>query len=43
MSKWWPEPEELERDIARALVVGEFGPEDVSALDYLGDGGGTHD
>lgn len=35
MSKWWDDPEDIERRIARALVVAEYGPDDVDALDYL--------
>lgn len=36
MSKWTRDSEELRRDIARALIVQEYGPADVDALDYLG-------
>lgn len=35
MSKWSPDVEASEKRIARALIVAEFGPEGVDALDYL--------
>jgi hypothetical protein len=35
MSRWSTDPEELERRIARALIVQEHGREDVDALDHL--------
>jgi len=37
MSRYGPDPDERERRIARALLVQEFGPDDVDALDYLAD------
>lgn len=33
MSNHWPD--DLDRRIARALIVQEYGPEDVDAFDYL--------
>lgn len=35
MSKWTTDPETLDRRIARALVVAEFGPEGVGVVEYL--------
>lgn len=35
MSRWSTDPDELERRIARALIVQEHGREDVDALDHL--------
>jgi hypothetical protein len=35
MSRWSTDADELERRIARALIVQEHGREDVDALDYL--------
>jgi hypothetical protein len=36
MSKWTADSDELEREIARGLVVQEFGDDDTDALDYIG-------
>jgi len=36
MSKWSTDPDERERNVYRALVVDEYGPDDIDALDYLG-------
>lgn len=36
MSKWSADASEIETRIYRGLVVQEFGPEGVDALDYLG-------
>jgi hypothetical protein len=35
MSRWSTDPDELERRIARALIVQEHGREDVDAFDHL--------
>jgi len=37
MSRYGPDPDERETRIARALLVQEFGPDGVDALDYLAD------
>jgi len=36
MSKWRSDADELEERIARALIVQEYGPDGVDALDFLG-------
>jgi len=36
MSKWSRDSDDLERRIKAAVIVGEFGPDDVSAVDHLG-------
>lgn len=36
MSRYWDDADELERRIARALIVQEYGADDVDAFDYLG-------
>jgi len=35
MSRYWDDPEDIERRIYRGLVVDEFGPDDVDALEYI--------
>lgn len=36
MSRWWDDSETQERRIWRAVLVGEYHPdEDVTAMDYL--------
>jgi len=35
MSRHWDDSDDIERRIFRGLVVQEFGPEDVDALDYI--------
>jgi hypothetical protein len=35
MSRHWPDDETLDRRLARALIVAEYGPADVTAIDYL--------
>lgn len=35
MSRYWDDSETMERRIARALIVQEFGPDDVDAFDYI--------
>jgi hypothetical protein len=35
MSRYWDDSETIEHRIYRGLVVQEFGPEDVDALDYI--------
>jgi len=35
MSRYGPDPDERERRIARALLVQEFHPDDISATEYL--------
>jgi len=37
MSRYGPDADERERRINAALIVQEFGPGDVDALDYLAD------
>jgi hypothetical protein len=32
---YWDDPEDINRRIYRGLVVQEFGPEDVDALEYI--------
>jgi hypothetical protein len=32
---YWDEPEDINQRIYRGLVVQEFGPADVDALDYI--------
>jgi hypothetical protein len=39
MSKWSTDSDDRERDVYRALVVAEYGPDGVDALDYLGRSG----
>jgi hypothetical protein len=36
MGKWSRDSDELDREIARSLIVGEYGPDDVDAIDHLG-------
>lgn len=36
MSKWSRDSDELEREIARGLIIQEFGPEGIDAIDYIG-------
>jgi len=36
MSKWSSTSEELEREIARGLIVAEYGPDNTTAIDYIG-------
>jgi hypothetical protein len=33
--RYWDDSETMDRRIARALIVQEFGPEDVDALEYI--------
>jgi hypothetical protein len=33
--RYWDDSATMDRRIARGLVVQEFGPEDVDALDYI--------
>jgi len=35
MSRYWPDSEELDKRLARACIVAEYGPEGVGVLDYL--------
>lgn len=35
MSRNWDDSETMQRRIARALIVQEYGPDDVDALDYI--------
>lgn len=35
MPDYWDDPEVIRRRIYRGLVVQEYGPEDVDALDYI--------
>ena len=35
MSRYWPDDATLDRRLARALIVAEYGPAGVTALDYL--------
>ena len=35
MSRYWDDPETRERRIARALIVQEYGPDDVDAFEYI--------
>jgi len=35
MSRHWPDSDVLARRHARALIVAEYGPEDVTAIEYL--------
>lgn len=35
MSRYADDPEDIERRIWRGLVVQEFGPDDVDALEYI--------
>jgi len=36
MSKWTRDSDELEIEIARALIIQEYGPEDSDATDHIG-------
>jgi len=36
MSKWTTDAGELEREIARGLILAEYGPEGTTATDYIG-------
>jgi hypothetical protein len=36
MSKWSRDSDELEQEIARGLIVAEYGPEGTTATDYIG-------
>jgi len=36
MSKWNSDTDELAREIARGLIVAEYGPDDTTATDYIG-------
>jgi len=36
MSRYRSDADDQRRRIARALIVGEYGPDGVSAVDYLG-------
>jgi hypothetical protein len=35
MSRWTDDPEEVEERIAQGLIVQEYGPDDVDALEYI--------
>jgi hypothetical protein len=35
MSRHWPDSEELDRRLARACIVSEYGPDGVTAIEYL--------
>jgi len=35
MTRWWDDSETMERRIWRGLTMQEYGPDDVSALDYI--------
>lgn len=35
MSKWTDDAETMDRRIARGLIVQQYGPDDVDALDYI--------
>jgi len=37
MSKWNTDSDELETEIARGLIVAEFGDDDTTAIGYIGD------
>lgn len=36
MSRYWDDPDVIDRRIARGLIVQEYGPEGIDALDYIG-------
>jgi len=36
MSKWTTDADELKREIARGLIVGEYSDDDTTAIDYIG-------
>ena len=36
MSKWSSDTDELEQEIARGLIVAEYGDGDTTAIDYIG-------
>jgi len=35
MSKWWDDTATMDKRLARALIVQEFGDDDVDALEYI--------
>jgi len=35
MSRYWDDPETIQKRIDRGLIVQEYGPEDVDALAYI--------
>jgi len=35
MSRHWPDDETLDRRLARACIVAEYGPDDVGIIEYL--------
>jgi len=36
MSKWTTDSDDLEREIARGLIVQEYSDDDTTAIDYIG-------
>jgi len=36
MSKWTTDGDDLEREIARGLIVAEYSDDDTTAVDYIG-------
>lgn len=35
MSRWWDDPDDIERRIHRGLLVQEFHEADIDALEYI--------